>query len=210
MAGFKDLFIPRETAFFEYLKKQVSLLHSAIKELTISTKPFTFKKLRETNNILNKYIKTGDSLFILVTKELHQTFITPIDRDEIQTLSFNLNRVLHSIETVIASVEMYRITRMDTMMKEQIKFLQQSVSLLATLFQRPLAIKENQTTISELKEVESKADVIFRKAVSELFAKSKDPIEIIKKKELLKEIEETIDKTEYIANIMQNVLINHA
>lgn len=210
MAGFKDLFIPREVAFFEHLKTQVDILNRATKELSILTKPFTLKKLNTSSASLNKFLKKGDALMMLITQELHQTFITPIDRDEIQTLSFNLNRILHSIETIIASVQIYHISSIETLLKTQVDFLQQSIQLLVAIFQNPLSIKDNQEIIAQIKEVENKADRVYRKALSNLFIKTKNPIEIIKKKELYQVVEETIDKTEYVANIMQNVLINHA
>lgn len=209
MAGLKDLFIPREVVFFEYLKTQVDLLQQATALLSIFTKHFTAKQLQTNYSILNRKIRKGNALSLLITQELHQTFITPIDRDEIQTLSFNLHRILHSIETIFASIKIYRIFHTNDVLKKQIHLLQQSVNLLVIVFQHPLSTKDNQITIAQIKKVEKKADIVFRKALTNLFIKSKDPIEIIKKKELFQVIEETIDKTEYIANIIQSVLINH-
>jgi len=116
-----------------------------------------------------------------VTQELHQTFITPIDRDEIQILSFNLNRILHSLETLFASVQIFQITIFDEKLKEQIKLLQKSIRLLVSVFQNPLSIKTNQKTIAQIKEVENEADITYRKALTSLFSRSKNPIEIIKK-----------------------------
>ena len=212
MVGLKDLFIPREVVFFKYLKAQADLLQQATALLSIFTGHFTAKQLRTNHSILNRKIRKGSALSLLITKELHQTFITPIDRDEIQTLSFNLHRILHSIETIFSAIEIYHVFQTNntfSTLKRQIHLLQQSVSLLVIIFQHPLSTKDNQTTITQVKEVEKEADVVFRKALTNLFAKSKDPIEIIKKKELFQVVEETIDKTEYIANIIQNVLINH-
>jgi len=210
MAGFKDLFIPREVTFFKHLQKQVLLLESASKKLDVLIKNNTDKQIDKCHTTLKKDLLLGESFLLWITKELHLTFITPIDREEIQTLSLNLNRTLHSIEAIIAFVQIYRIPRLNSSMKSQIKLLQSSITQLVSIFQHPLCLKENQKAIEYIKTIENKADVIYREALRTLFLKSKNPVEIMKKKDILQIIEEAIDKTEYIANVMQNVLINHA
>lgn len=210
MAGFKDLFIPREVTFFEHLKKQVILLESASKKLDILIKNSTDIQISKCHVTLKKDLLQGESFLLWITKELHLTFITPIDREEIQTLSLNLNRTLHSLEAIIAFVQIYRLPRLNSSMRSQIKLLQSSIMQLVSIFQHPLSLKENQKAIEHIKTIENKADDIYREALQKLFLKSKNTVEIMKQKEILQTIEEAIDKTEYVANIMQNVLINHA
>jgi uncharacterized protein Yka (UPF0111/DUF47 family) len=210
MAGFKDLFIPREMEFFQHLKTQVDLLHDAAMQLSLLSKHYTSQELESQHASLVQMVVKGDALALLVTQELHETFITPIDREEIQDLSFNLNRVLHSVEKIVSSIQTYNLPQLDTALVTQVQLLQDIVSHLVSIFQSPLSIKQNQETIAQIKAVEDKADNIYREALSELFSKTTDPIEIIKKKDILKIVEKAIDKAEFVANIMQNVLINHA
>lgn len=210
MSGFKDFFIPRETAFFEHLKAQVYLLNLATHKLTILSKTHTKQQFKTAQVSLKNLIVKGDALFLLVTQELHQTFITPIDREEIQTLSFNLNRVLHGLKTIFIYSDIYRTPKMNIVLKPQIHLLQESVEALVEIFENPLSVKKNQAAIAHIKLVEDKADHVLHDALIRLFDSSLKPIDVMKRKELLIIIEETIDKTEFVANIVQNVLINHS
>lgn len=209
MAGFKDLFIPRDTAFLDYLKEQVSLLSEISKYLSFFQKKFDEETINNLYPKLNKVLKKASDKTSHITQELNETFITPIDRDEIQDLSFNIDRLICSVNTIITTIDVYNIKKLDSSSKSQIKIFQKLVNLLSEMFEN-LLNTGNQKLIKAIKEYENKADCIYRKALKKLFSEKRVRLDIIKNHELLKVIERSIDKIEFVVNIVQNILINHA
>lgn len=212
MAGILDLFIPKEKKFFEYLNKQIIILDesSVILSKLIKTERTNEKKFYQDVIVLHRKSDEVDNISREITNHLHKTFITPIDRDEIKGLSTHLGFVVDSLEKIASTIYYFKITTLDKNFLHQIKILLQSIRYLKYIFEEPLSPKRNKETIEKIKELEREADSIYSKEIRELFAEVKNPIEIIKRKELYDITEDTIDDICHVSDLLETIIINNS
>lgn len=155
----------------------------------------------------------GDRLVGTVVKELNESFITPFDREDIYKLIKRLDDIVDLINSTIHRFVMFNVKESTEEAKYLadllIKSTKDIVGLMGELhlIGSKNSILERVITINKL---ESEADRVFRKVVCDLFRNEKDPIEIIKWKEIYQILENTLDKCEKIANIVEGVVIKNA
>ena len=212
MAGLIDFVIPREKKFFDHLYDQVNLLNDCIGKLNRFSKNSITNSKNQKKTLIYILRKRDKSVEISknVVNSLHQTFITPIDRGEIKSLSLHLNQVIDSVKKITESICYFKIEKIDQYLARQINYLKKSSQILASIFKNPLLVRENCQRIESIRRIENQADNFYRRGVEYLFTNGHDPIQIIKQRELYEIAEEAIDKIDNIADIWETVLINHA
>lgn len=212
MAGILDLFIPKEKKFFEYLDKQIVLLDesSVIISKLIKKEGEDQEKFHKDVNLLHKKSDEADNISREMISHLHKTFITPIDRDEIKALSTHLGFIVDALEKIASTVYLFKIKKLDDEFIKQIKILLQSIHLLKYVFEEPLSPKRNKETLEKIKELEREADTVYRIAIGKLFSNVKDPVDIIKRKELYDIAEDTIDDVCHVSDLLETIIINNS
>jgi len=156
----------------------------------------------------------GDKLVTIVVRELNEAFITPIDREDIYSLIKKLDDVLDLINSTMHRFLMYNINEsteeaklLADMIVECTKHILELMNGLNSVGNKAKYIEE---IIISIHKIESEADALFRKTVSELFKNETNAIEIIKWKEIYQILENTIDNCEKIANTVEGVVIKNA
>ncbi|MGF7013827.1 hypothetical protein HNR27_001158 [Ornithinibacillus bavariensis] len=172
----------------------------------------TEKDLAIFANKMTEYEHKGDEIVHDIIKELNNTFITPIDREDILLLANSMDDVLDGLEQCAALFEMYAITDINQYMLqfvEEIKIcsyeILESVELLTTK-----KYKNIREKVIKINAVESKCDVIERESIKNLFLTEKDPIRIIQYKEIYQSFEEIADACEAVANTLETILMKNA
>ncbi|MDZ5605728.1 DUF47 domain-containing protein [Bacillus pseudomycoides] len=179
---------------------------------------FADYKLKNVNDLkifsekMKEYESEGDSLVHEVIKDLHNAFITSIEREDILSLTLSMDDVLDGLEHTAALFEMYSIVNADNYMLKFVDAIRNctaeivaAVEMLATkklLNMRDHAIK--------IKELESKCDGILRESIKNLFANEKDPIRIIQYKEIYEELENIADFCQNVANTLESIIMKNA
>jgi predicted phosphate transport protein (TIGR00153 family) len=198
--------IPREKKFFrmfrdvsENLTEGARLLHDILKNPDDLTDRIS--RLQEIEH-------RGDDMTHDIIRMLNQTFITPFDREDIHALSSSLDDVLDYVNSAATRMKLYRITAppaasaiLAGLIVTQSEELSKGVSLLA---------EENQKVLDhcvEVNRLENEADRVSRSAIAELFEHEKDPIHLIKIKELYEVLETATDKAEDAANVLEAVVL---
>jgi predicted phosphate transport protein (TIGR00153 family) len=153
--------------------------------------------------------REGDELTHAILTKLNQTFITPFDREDIHQLASKLDDVLDFINAAGARIVMYRITtppaaaaEMSAIILKQCQELQKAVSLMQ-IYGNILA------HCVEINRLENEADLVSQQAIAQLFEREKDPINLIKIKELLEFLERATDKAEDVANVLETVVLKN-
>ncbi|PGT79246.1 DUF47 domain-containing protein [Bacillus sp. AFS040349] len=161
---------------------------------------------------IKEYESTGDELIQTITRELNQTFITPIDREDILQLAIDIDDVLDGIEHTAALFEMYSVTNVTEHMKKFVNINHQcavEISLAITcLSQRKLQAISPYSL--KLKEHEANSDNLLRTAVKNLFATVKDPIKIIQYKDIYESLEGIVDSCRKVANTLDSIVMKNA
>ena len=145
-----------------------------------------------------------------IIRMLNQTFITPFDREDIHRLSSSLDDVLDFVNGAAVRMTLYRVTvpppaaiDLAALIVKQSEELSLAVSLL----------ESNQKVLDhcvEVNRLENEADRVSRRAIAELFEHEKDPIQLIKIKELYEVLETATDKAEDAANVLEAVVLKSA
>ncbi|WP_433748463.1 DUF47 domain-containing protein [Falsibacillus pallidus] len=161
---------------------------------------------------MKEYETKGDNLVHDMILELNQAFITPIEREDLLALTMTLDDVLDGLEHNAALFEMYSITTADDYM---IKFveairncaieIEKAINLLSTR-----KLKDIREHAIKIKDQESMCDGVLRQSIKNLFATEKDPIQIIKVKEIYENLEEIADDCQNVANTLETIVMKNA
>ena len=153
----------------------------------------------------------GDDMTHNILTKLNQTFITPFDREDIYRLASSLDDVLDFIYAAGVRLIMYKITSVppaaSLLAGIVVKQADQLTDALARLGKKHDNVLENCVEINRL---ENEADGVARAAIAVLFEKEKDPISLIKLKELYEVLETATDKAEDAANVLEGVVLKSA
>jgi predicted phosphate transport protein (TIGR00153 family) len=152
----------------------------------------------------------GDELTHTVIGELNKTFVTPIDREDIHDLSMALDDVLDLIDATAARIVLFQIRApigevpaIASVLLSQVKEILAAVSRL----------QDNDHVVErciEINRLENDADRLFQTAIGNLFDQVKDPIDVIKRKEIIESLERATDRAEDVSNVLESIVVKNA
>ena len=154
-----------------------------------------------------------DDITHTVVESLHRTFITPLDRNDIYRLITKMDDIMDMVEAVADRFSLYEVRVMTAEAGEIARALVSSAEhVLAAVsslrdMKKPTAILEHCIEINRLENV---ADKILRSALARLFREEKDPIAVIKWKEIYETLEAATDRCEDVANIIEGVVLENS
>jgi uncharacterized protein len=152
----------------------------------------------------------GDEITHQVFTQLSLTFITTLDREDIGALASALDDILDNIDRAATSIRLYRITEFDVHVRDLCEIIERSVAELSRAIPLLRDLKEldvMRTACVRVNAYENEADKVFHRALAQLFQEEKDPINLIKQKELLAVLESATDRCEDAAVLIENVLV---
>jgi predicted phosphate transport protein (TIGR00153 family) len=200
--------IPREERFFDdfvALAEQIQRGAGLLLEMLAPEQPL-WDKADEIKEVEHKC----DFLTHQVIQRLHRTFVTPLDREDIHSLARSLDDVMDAIDASAAIIRLYHIktVRPDARELGRIIFAstEQVVKAMKAL-ERRTGVAEPAVEINRL---ENEADRAHQNAVRTLFEEERDPVVIIKWKEILDFLEDATDRCEDVANVLEGVVVKHA
>jgi hypothetical protein len=145
-----------------------------------------------------------------IVERLNKTFITPFDREDIYLLAHELDDIVDLTENAIHNIYLYNITKKNPAMDEFAPLITQGAAYTEKL----IACMEEQKCSPELSEakiaiheLEDKGDIIFAAAIARLFGEEKDPITVIKEKDILECLENIVDKYQKVSDIIESILV---
>ncbi len=146
-------------------------------------------------------------------EKMHKTFLTPIDREDIYALVNKMDSILDMIEASAARMSLYKVKVPAKEIIDQAKILNEAIKKVKYIVQAMKNMKNAKMIIDacvEINTLENEGDIIMRMTMTRLFEQEKDPIELIKWKEIFERIEEAIDVCEDVANIVEGIVLKHA
>lgn len=154
----------------------------------------------------------GDMLTHEVMRALNKTFLTPIDREDIHALISRTDDILDMIWAAVDRVILFKLESSTPEAIELSKILFETTEYIA---KSVTALKKKKyATVQELcieiNRLENRGDRTFRAALAKLFDEVKDPILVIKWKEVYEHLEEGLDKCEDVADILESIVLKHA
>jgi hypothetical protein len=154
---------------------------------------------------------TCDEITHDIIRRLNQTFITPIDREDIHALASQLDDVIDYIEYAARRVVLYRIEQST---EDALRLTDVLLRLTVELEQAVRALSQGNGKVLQeciaIHTLENEGDSLHHDAVERLFTEEKDPIRLLKYKELYETLERSIDKCEDAANVLEAIVLKNA
>jgi uncharacterized protein len=199
--------IPRDTSFFRMFSEMSENLIAGTRVLVNLFADF--RDIERHIDEIRRIEHAGDDLTHSILTKLNQTFITPFDREDIHQLASKLDDVLDFVHAASSRIIMYRITAPPPAAGTLAKIiLMQSQEL-----QKALSLLQKNgdilTHCVEINRLENEADAVAQQAIATLFESEKDPINLIKVKELLEFLERATDKAEDVADVLETVVLKN-
>ena len=201
-------FIPKEEKFFRLFKDMTENIIVGAKMLKEMLD--NFENPAESQRRIKDIEHKGDSLTHEIIQTLNKTFITPLDREDIYALASKLDDILDLIDASAQRIIMYNVEAIPSEAKSLGFIILQSChavdKAVAMLGKKSELIFEACVEINSL---ENEADRVSREAISRLFDEEKDPIQLIKWKEIFETLEKATDRCEDVSNILESVVVKN-
>jgi uncharacterized protein Yka (UPF0111/DUF47 family) len=201
--------LPRDEKFYRLFLKQVAIISEASRLLLDGVRTGNARMAGAATEI-SVMENRGDEVIHEVFTRLNQTFITPIDPEDIHSISAALDNVLDGIEDTSHRLVSYRINPIPSIMVTLAEIVAGCAKSLMSAFEELEKGGPIMEHCIEINRLENEADRIGRSAVADLFDQEKDPIRLIKLKEVYEFFEATIDNCEDVADVLQNVVVKNS
>ena len=152
----------------------------------------------------------GDRITHDIIHRLNQTVVTPIDREDIHELAAALDDVVDYTEEVADYLGLYKIEAPMSQAQDLAGVLHQSARQICEALPRLRGFKDLSHFTVEINRLENDGDRITREAIASLFDNGIDPMVVIRWKDIFERLEEAIDATERVANILEGVAIKNS
>ena len=152
----------------------------------------------------------GDRITHDIIQRLNQTFVTLIDREDIHELSSALDDVVDYTEEVADYLGLYKIEAPMTQAQDLAKVLHAAARQIAEAMPRLRGFKDISHYTVEINRLENDGDRITREAIASLFDTGIDPMVVIRWKDIFERLEDAIDSTEHVANILEGIVIKNS
>lgn len=201
--------IPKEEKFFEMFKEMAATIIEGgrlLKEMLDDySNPQDYQK--KIKDIEHK----GDQITHDIIRKLNKSFVTPFDREDIYALSAALDDILDLIDASSQRFVMYRVEKPTPEAKQLAFLISQGCNAVAKAVEHLGKTFEHiQEHCQEVNALENEADRVCREAIGRLFDEEKDPIQLIKWKEIYETLEKATDMCEDAANILESVVVKNA
>jgi uncharacterized protein len=206
-----DLLLPRETKFFTYMSQQADLLTQGCRvfhDLVLNIEQLSEDEIKKRLFTIKECETRGDAIEQTIIEELHKTFITPIDREDIHTLSINVDRALDILNSISRKIEIYDIRKVPSNVCRFSKIIVSISEQLPPLVEGLRSRKSIGEIVEKMHTLENEADELFHSSMAELFSKHTDePTYIIKFKEFYEHLEHVVDSIDYVGKLVRGIKV---
>jgi len=205
---------PREMVFFDLLEGSAKNLLEAAR---LFEREFVSHDFAGTWGDLRRRMKdlehVGDEITHKVVDRLNRTFVTPLDREDILALAHALDDVVDCLDGVCERLVLYKIAAVMPRAAELAALVTRGAEALVPLIASLRNMADSKAIDKQIRmcmELENEADAVFHKALAEIFDDPKDPIELIKWKEILALLENATDRIELVSKVVSSTVMRNA
>ena len=203
--------LPREGKFFDFFNEHASLAAQAAVELAALLADLS--QLERRSRAIEKLEKQADQITHHTIQLLHQTFITPLDRDDTLRLINTLDDTLDLMEDTATCIFLYDVKAVTPDAQKLAEVctnctgkVKEAIAKLESMDNADAILK----LCGDIDRLESEADFVFRSALAKLFREEADAKQILRLKEVYQLLESVTDKCEDVANIIEGIVLENA
>jgi predicted phosphate transport protein (TIGR00153 family) len=203
--------LPHDRSFFQFFEQQGRKTVEGCRALlALIESPADLEAQAQR---ITQFEQECDEITHAVVELLHKTFITPLDRNDIYRLITKMDDIMDLVEAAADRFSLYEVRHMTADVGELVRTLVKSAEHVAAAvgglrdMDKASSILEHCVEINRLENV---ADKILRGALARLFREERDPIAVIKWKEIYETLESATDRCEDVANIIEGVVLENS
>lgn len=212
--NFFSRFVPQTNEYFLLLTQMADAMCTTADLTYACTQAASQEDIARLTAQIREQKHLGLKIQGKITRELHNSFITPFDREDINNLTLNMRSVINHISSCAKRIMRYSPKYMPDAAKSMAGMLKESTGLIKTIMEKMPQLKKKPQNLTHLcKQIESlegKSDEVYENYLIELFKNEKDAIEIIKLKDILYELEHAMDATEAVGKIVSTIVVKYA
>lgn len=201
-------FFPKEHKFFELFRQDASNLKAGV--LALQDLVDSYEEVDRKYEKIKEIEHQGDIITHDIFTKLRETFITPLDREDIHDLASGLDDVLDCIEGVASRMHYFRVKEPTPDIRKLVGILNKAVHQISEAVDCLASLGEIHAFCQQINILEYEADVICREAIADLFEKTEkveDLKELIKLKEIYTRLEVAADRCEDVANVIEGIIV---
>jgi predicted phosphate transport protein (TIGR00153 family) len=208
MARLSQVFAPTDREFFDLFEEAASNAVRAADLLDRMLRAFPDNAELARDILICE--QDGDRITHDIIKRLNNTFVTPIDREDILELASALDDIVDFTEEVADYLGLYKIEAPMEQAQRLAHVLLEACRLIAEAMPRMRSFGDISHYTVEVNRLENDGDRICREAIASLFDNGIDPMVVIRWKDIFERLEDAIDSTEHVANVLEAIVIkNH-
>ena len=203
--------IPRSGRFYELFDQSARNLVVASEALTDLLEHFENVETKTAH--LKDLEHEGDEITHEIYLQVHKTFVTPFDREDIAALAQRMDDVMDYIEGASTAIRTYGISQpsaaargLADLIRLQCVQLERAVSVL----RHKGRLKSILEQLKEINRLENEADSLYLNSMAELFRGETNAVDIIKWRDIYDQLEEATDSAEQVAHILEAIVLKHA
>jgi predicted phosphate transport protein (TIGR00153 family) len=203
--------LPKEDVFFDLFEKAAENVHQST--LALQQLFERFDDLEGRRRRIKELEHIGDEITHDVIERLNQSFITPIDREDIHDLVCRLDDILDRVDTAVDRICLYKLSVPIEETRPMSQCLVRSMELIREMLPHMRHMRspeEIRLKVREVHRLESEADTLEREALVRIFEHQADPIYVIKWKNIIEVLESATDKCEDVANVIEGIVLKNA
>ncbi len=208
---FKFPFIPREQKFFDLFEQSA---HNMVKAAQVLKELVdTWGGVKDRVDEIAQLEHNGDTITHQIMAQLHRTFVTPFDREDITLLAHSLDDVIDFIDAAADAMLIYKIDHSTPRAKELADIIVQAaveVERAIPQLRHRAELGKMLTRCVEVNRLENVADEVYRSAIAELFDDTADMAQVIKWREIYEHMETATDRCEDVSNVLEGVALKYA
>jgi len=201
-------FLPKEEQYFDLFLQMTLYICDAARELKgmLADKDHNYL---EYSRRIKGLEHACDELTHTISTKLNKSFITPFDREDIYTMSGALDDIVDLIDDAARAIIDFDVQEIKSYAREfagVIEKMGEQLREIVSILRKPKNVTQR---LVEIHRLENEGDDIYHAAIAELFHEERDPLTVLKWKEIYEKLEAAVDRCENVANIIESVIIKH-
>jgi predicted phosphate transport protein (TIGR00153 family) len=208
MPRLSQVFVPKEREFFDLFEEAGTNIVRAADLLDQMLRAYPERADLSRDILICE--QEGDRITHDIIQRLNQTFVTPIDREDIYELASALDDIVDYTEEVADYLGLYKIEAPMEQSQTLAHILLQSCRQISEAMPRMRTFRDISHYTVEINRLENDGDRVTREAIASLFDEGIDPMVVLRWKDLFERLENAIDATERVANILEGIVIRNS
>jgi uncharacterized protein len=208
MARLSQVFLPRDREFFDLFEEAAGNIHRAAQLLEQMLRDYP-----ENSELAREILiceQQGDRVTHDIVQRLNNTFVTPIDREDILALASALDDIVDLTEETADFLGLYKIEAPMEHAQKMARVLEQATAAIAEAMPRLRNFREVSHYTVEINRLENDGDRLQREALASLFDDGIDPMVVIRWKDIYERLEAAIDATERVAYTLEGIVLKNS